>query len=164
MRYESSSFKVRLLSSALCYPGMSLHNPTGMAMLSNLSVSLLAVGFSLSSFYIFCSVYEKRIFILNPFVNVHLSSQRVLVSRSWYFHVVCLIHLVHVNGQKDGFVRENAVSMRGWLRKQCEGFYPDLVFDLWEVMRMHIKCELCGNRGTQPASGSHSWVVKLRWA
>lgn len=81
MRYEASSFKVRLSSSALCYPGMSLHNPTGMAMLSNLSVSLLAVGFSLSSFYIFCSVYEK-IFILNPFVSVHLFSQRVLVSGS----------------------------------------------------------------------------------
>lgn len=82
MRYESPSFKVRLLSSALCYPGMSLHNPTGMATLSNLSVSLLAVGFSLSSFHIFCSVFEKRIFILNPFVNVHLFSQRVFVSGS----------------------------------------------------------------------------------
>lgn len=82
MRYEASSFKVRLSSSALCYPGMSLHNPTGMAMLSNLSVSLLAVGFSLSSFYIFCSAYEKRNFILNPFVSVHLFSQRVLVSGS----------------------------------------------------------------------------------
>jgi len=50
-------------------------------MLSKLSVSLLAAGFSLSSFYIFHSVYEKRIFILNA-LNVYLSSQRILVSGS----------------------------------------------------------------------------------
>lgn len=34
MRYESSSLKVRLLSSAPCYPGTSLHNPAGMQRLA----------------------------------------------------------------------------------------------------------------------------------
>ena len=48
MRYESSSFKDRILSSALCYPGISLHDPPGMAMLSNLSGTLPSVGFSMS--------------------------------------------------------------------------------------------------------------------
>lgn len=60
-----------LLSSAFCYPGMIPHNPTEMAMRSNLSVTSKDVGFP-HWFYIFCSVFRKRVFILNLFVNVHL--------------------------------------------------------------------------------------------
>lgn len=37
-------------------------------------------------------MYEKRIFVLNPFVNMHLLSKSVLVSGSCYFLVVRLIH------------------------------------------------------------------------
>lgn len=101
---------------------------------------------SLSSFYIFSSVYEKTIFILNSSVNVHFFLQGFFFSASWCFNVVCVINLVHVNGQNTVFWGENTGSVRGWLWKKCEGFYPHRVFDLSEEMTMHRKCELWEQR------------------
>lgn len=60
---------VRLLSSAFYYPGMIPHDPTEMTVLSNLSVTSMAVGFTIG-FTAFARCLGT--FCFKSFVNVHL--------------------------------------------------------------------------------------------